>query len=460
MNSFEIRATWSLASLFALRMLGLFMILPVFALYGQDLAGATPTLIGLAIGAYGLTQALLQIPFGLLSDRIGRKPVIVGGLLIFLLGSLVAAEAETIYGVIAGRALQGAGAIASAIMALLADLTRDEQRSKAMAMVGASIGMSFALALIAGPMLSGWFQLEGLFLFTAALAGFGVALTLWVVPTPDVRRVQRDTRPVLDHVSDVLRDPGLLRLDFGIFSLHMVLTAMFVVMPGWLLAHAEVDQDYHWLVYLPILFLSFVLMLPLMIIAEKARKIKQVFMLAVALLALSLLGLSQWHGSLWSIALGLFVFFWGFNLLEALLPSLVSKVAAPGYKGTSMGVYSTCQFLGAFAGGAGGGWVMGHYGDSAVYLVGGLVICIWFLFAMSMKQPPYLQSVTLPLDGDDELDAGAWGSRLMGVTGVEEAVVVKEERAAYLKVDNARLDREQLERLSQQPSLESQAEPA
>lgn len=208
MNSFEIRATWSLASLFALRMLGLFMILPVFALYGQDLEGATPALIGIAIGAYGLTQALFQIPFGLLSDRIGRKPVIIAGLLIFLLGSLVAAQAETIYGVIAGRTLQGAGAIASAIMALLTDLTRDDQRAKAMAMVGASIGMSFALALVAGPVLAGWFELRGLFLFTAVLAGFGVALTVWVVPAPDVRKIFRDTRPVVSHFSDVLRDTG------------------------------------------------------------------------------------------------------------------------------------------------------------------------------------------------------------------------------------------------------------
>ena len=459
MNSFEIRATWSLASLFALRMLGLFMILPVFALYGQDLGGATPILIGVAIGAYGLTQALFQIPFGLISDRIGRKPVIVAGLLIFLVGSLVAAEAETIYGVIAGRMLQGAGAIASAIMALLADLTRDDQRAKAMAMVGASIGMSFALALVAGPVLSAWFELKGLFLFTAVLAGFGVALTIWFVPSPDSRRVFRDTRPIVSHFSDVLRDTGLLRLNFGVFCLHMALTSTFVVMPGWLLNNADIAKDHHWIVYLPILFLSFVLMLPLMIVAEKARKIKQVFLLAVMLLGSSLFALSQWHSSLWTLVAGLFVFFWGFNLLEALLPSLVSKVAAPGFKGTSMGVYSTCQFLGAFVGGAGGGWLLGHYGDSAVYAVGCGLVVVWFLFAWSMKQPAYLQSVTLPLEDVGEQEASVWVSRLMAVTGVVEAVVIEEERAAYLKVDNARLDREQLMRLSQ-PSIHSQAEPA
>jgi MFS family permease len=264
---------------------------------------------------------------------------------------------------------------------------------------------------------------------------------------------------VLAHFSDVLRDTALLRLNFGVFVLHMVLTASFVVMPTWLLNNAGIDKEHHWLVYLPVLFLSFVLMLPMMIVAEKARKIKQVFLLGIAMLGASLFSLSLWHSSLMSIVLALFVFFWGFNLLEALLPSLVSKIAAPGFKGTSMGVYSTCQFLGAFTGGAGGGWLLGHYGDSTVYLVGSGLLLVWLVFASTMRQPRHLQSVTLSLTEQGEVDSSAWVARLLGVAGVEEAVVIPEDRAAYLKVDNARLDREQLMRLSQ-PSLADQAEVA
>src|SRR5690606_6701016 len=288
MNSTERRATWSLAGLFAVRMLGLFMILPVFAIYGQDLEGATPMLVGLAIGAYGLTQALLQVPFGFLSDRIGRKPVIYFGLTAFCIGSVVAALSDSIEGVIAGRFLQGAGAIASAVMALLADVTRDEERSKAMAIVGGSIGLSFVLALILGPLMAGWFELSGLFWFTALLAGCGILLTWRVVPSVEVRRVQLETGPIAGQFRDVFRNGGLMRLSVGVFVLHMVLTAGFVVMPGLLDAHTSMDKSDHWQVYLPVLFVSFVLMLPMMVFAERRGFIKQVFLLAIGLVLVAM----------------------------------------------------------------------------------------------------------------------------------------------------------------------------
>lgn len=443
MNATEIRATWSLASLFAFRMLGLFMVLPVFAVYGQELAGATPALIGLAIGAYGFSQAVLQVPFGFLSDRFGRKNVILAGLVLFALGSVQAAVATDIYGVILGRILQGAGAIAGAVMALLSDLTREEQRTKSMAMVGASIGMSFSLALIAGPMIAAWFDLQGVFWLTAMLAIVGMALTVWVVPNPRVQTV-RDRRPVAAQFWIVLRQPELMRLNVGVFLLHMSMTAMFVVVPSLLLEKAQVDKASHWQVYLPVLFASFVLMLPLMIAAERKQKVKQVFLCAIGLLVMSQLMLARWHDSLLSIVAGLLVFFWAFNLLESMLPSLVSKVASPALKGTSMGMFSTTQFLGAFAGGAGGGFMLGHYGASAVYgLAAGLVV-VWLLVAAGMKQPRKLQDYTLQIQNIDAAATAILTKRLLGVNGVEDVVVIPQEKAAYLKVDNRCLDKEQL----------------
>ncbi len=443
MNAKEIRATWSLASLFAFRMLGLFMVLPVFAIYGQDLAGATPALIGLAIGAYGFSQAILQVPFGFWSDRFGRKQVILAGLVLFALGSVVSALATDIYGMILGRILQGAGAIAGAVMALLSDLTREDQRTKAMALVGASIGMSFSLALIMGPMVAAWFGLSGVFWLTAGLAVVGIMLTLWVIPTPHVRQV-RDQRPVAAQFWVVLRHAELLRLNMGVFLLHMTMTASFVVLPSLLLSNAHIDRQHHWQVYLPVLFASFVLMLPMMIAAERRQKVKQVFLMAVGLLLVALLMLARWHDSLFGIVAGLMVYFWGFNLLEAMLPSLVSKVSSPALKGTSMGVYSTTQFLGAFVGGAGGGLVMGHFGAAAVYEVAAGLVAIWLLVAAGMKQPRKLQDYTLQLQNIDAAATAILTKRLLGVNGVEEVVVIPQEKAAYLKVDNRCLDKEQL----------------
>ncbi|MFZ5604907.1 MAG: MFS transporter [Pseudomonadota bacterium] len=443
MNALEARATWSLASLFVFRMLGLFMVLPVFALYGQDLVGATPFLLGLAIGAYGFSQALLQVPFGYLSDRVGRKPMILVGLALFCAGSVVAALSTSITGVVIGRILQGTGAIAGPVMALLSDVTREDQRTKAMATVGASIGLSFSLALIAGPMIAGWFNLGGVFWLTAVLAVVGMALTLWVVPDP-ARPPARDLRPAAAQFRVVLGQVELLRLNLGVFLLHMSMTSLFVVLPVLLVERAHVEKSAHWQIYLPILFVSFVLMLPLMIAAERKRKVKQVFLTAIVLLVTALLMLANWHGSLLAIVAGLLVYFWAFNLLEAMLPSLVSKVATPALKGTSMGVYSTTQFLGAFAGGAGGGYLLGAYGVGAVFGLAAGLVALWLLVAAGMKQPRKLQDYTLQLDSINAAESATLARRLLGVSGVEDAVVIPHERAAYLKVDNQCLDKEQL----------------
>ncbi len=351
----ERRTVVSLAVLYAMRMLGLFMMLPVFSVLGQSLTGATGYLIGLAIGAYGLSQAVLQVPFGLLSDRYGRKKLIVVGLLIFAAGSIVAAVSESIYGVIAGRLLQGAGAIASVLMALLSDLTKEENRTKAMAVIGMSIGIAFSAALVLGPIVAGWFGLSGIFWLTACMAGMGIIIITFLVPTPVMGVRHRDAQPAMDMVSLALNNSELRRLDFGIFALHLCLTAVFVVLPLGLIENFQLGQTEHWPVYLSVTACSFFAMIPFIIVGEKKRKMKPVLLAAIALLSLSLLWLVFIDDSLTEMWFGLFAFFMAFNLLEASLPSLVSKISPAGVKGTAMGVYSMSQFLGAFFGGVCGG---------------------------------------------------------------------------------------------------------
>ena len=441
----ERRAAISLAGIFSLRMLGMFMILPVFALYAPKLEGATPTLMGLAIGAYGMTQAILQIPFGLLSDRFGRKPVIAAGLLLFALGSVVAALSTSIYGVILGRAIQGAGAIAAAVMALAADLTREEQRTKAMAIIGMSIGFSFSLALVAGPMLDHWVGLSGIFWLTAVLACLGIAVLYLIVPQPQVSRVHRDAEPVPAQFMAVLKDAQLLRLNYGILSLHLILTATFTVLPLILRDHLGMASAQHWHLYLPVMLLSVAAMIPFIILAERRRRMKQVFLGAIMVVALAEFGMALWHVSLVSIALLLFLFYAGFNLLEATLPSLISKMAPSDSKGTAMGFYSSSQFLGAFIGGAAGGWLQGRFGIGGVLVFCGVVAMLWLLVAASMRSPRYLTTRLLQVGVVDAQHARVLAQRFTQVRGVAEAVVIGEEGVAYLKIDKHAIDEQALE---------------
>ncbi len=436
----ERRAAYGLASIYALRMLGLFMIFPVFSLYARHLEGSTPLLIGLALGIYGLTQSVLQIPFGWASDRLGRKPVITGGLVLFALGSAVAAVSHTIWGVVLGRAVQGSGAIAAAVMALAADLTREEQRTKVMAVIGVSIGMAFALALILGPVLDRFIGVPGIFWLTAFLALLGIAVLHLGVPNPVRSAFHPDAEAAHGQFAPVLRDTQLLRLDFGILSLHLILTASFVVVPIALSDVAGLPAARHWLLYLVILVLSVAAMVPFIVLAEKRRLLKETLVGAIALLALAEVGLALDHGGVLGIALWLWVFFTAFNLLEASLPSLISRLAPPHRKGTALGVYSSAQFLGAFLGGIAGGWLYGHYGLAAVFVACAAWGGLWGLWALTMKAPSYLKSYVLKVGRVDEVKARELAQRLRKVPGVAEAVVIVEEGVAHLKVDPKALD--------------------
>ena len=453
MTKTERKAAVSLATIYMLRMLGLFMILPVFALYAEHLEGSTPALIGLAVGIYGLTQAILQMPFGMASDRIGRKPIIIIGLIIFAIGSVIAAMADSMWGVIVGRAIQGAGAIAATVMALAADLTREEHRLKAMAIIGMSIGLSFSASLILGPLFNEWIGVNGIFWLTALLALLGIVVVKYVVPTPAVSRFHRDAEPVPAQFKSILSDHQLLRLDFGIFALHLMLTATFVVLPLSLRDHAGLDPANHWYVYLGVMVLAMGLMVPFVIRAEKKRKMKQVFIAAILMLAVGEGALAIAYESLTGTIIALIVFFIAFNVLEATLPSLIAKTAPPDKKGTAMGIYSSSQFFGAFCGGVTGGWLYGMGGITAVFLFCVLVALGWFLVAVTMKNPRYLGSYMLNVGEITEEEAKQLTMQLTRVDGVAEAVVIVEDGIAYLKVDSHALDREALREFSvEQPS--------
>jgi MFS family permease len=389
MTSTERQAVFSLSVIMSLRMLGLFMVLPLFALYASHLPGATPFLIGLGMGVYGLTQALLQIPFGALSDHFGRKKIIVSGLCLFILGSVIAATSHHIESMLLGRALQGAGAIGSTLIALIADLTRPQQRTKAMAISGITIGISFSLAMIAGPIAAVWIQISGIFWLAALFGIIAIILVLTVVPTSALIIKHPQSESTLQQFLILLRHPELSRLNIGIFFLHLIFTASFVVIPMSLQTLLDLHSHQQWMLYLPTLIVSFLISIACIRIAEKKHQIKDFFIGSIFLLAMAEFLLWIFAHQLLLSALSLLLFFSAFSLLEAFLPSLVSRTAPPHRKGTALGIYSCSQYLGIFAGGILGGWLYGASGPLQVYLLCAILAIAWSAIAFNMKNAQY-----------------------------------------------------------------------
>ncbi len=435
----ERRSVLGLALVYAIRMLGLFLILPVFSLYARELPGTTPFMIGLAIGIYGLTQAFFQIPLGILSDRIGRKSVIIGGLCMLFAGSIVAALASSIEGIIFGRALQGCGAIAAATLALVGDLTRDSVRSRAMAVVGMSIGLSFFIAMIIAPWLDSLIGIQGIFYFTAGLAILAIILVLTLVPSSQVVGA-----PLIVQASltKVLRNSQLLRLDLGIFCLHLLLTADFVVLPLMLLDYYQLEPARHSWLYAGCLVGSVILMAPFLIHAEKNRQQKNMFLGALGILILSHIGLALLPASLVVAVILLLLFLAAFNFLEASLPALVTRNAPATLRGAATGVYSSSQFFGIFCGGVLGGWVFGEYGMRAVFLISAVFVMIWLVFALGMREPTRLNIHVVDIPEGNLNDIKGFGDKLAALPGVAEVTLL--ENKAHIEVDPVVFDQQAL----------------
>ncbi|AWB68757.1 MFS transporter [Saccharobesus litoralis] len=446
LTRYEKKIASACASVFGLRMLGLFMLMPVMAVYGQDLQGFSPLWVGIIIGAYGLTQALLQIPMGLLSDKFGRKPIILIGLVLFAIGSLVAANSDHVIGVALGRFLQGMGAIAAAVLALAADVTREEQRPKVMAVIGMCIGLSFAVAMVLGPLVAANAGIHGIFWLTAILAGVGILIVLFALPNTVNRGAQRDAIAVPAQLGQLIKNSQLRSLNIGVFFLHLQLTTLFVIIPGLLVA-SGMSSEKHWMLYLPALLCSFVVMVPLLIWAMKKHKEAAVFKISISVLALSMLVVGWVQQQTSVLIVALITFFAAFNYLEANLPAWVSRIAPAGQKGSAMGIFSTCQFAGAFFGGVLGGWLLQNTSEFVALVAIAALALPWLLLSTKLSLPKRTKPRTVKVNVVDHHSAETLADQLVKLPGIEEAVVFVEEQQAYLKVLPDELDQQQLEAL-------------
>ena len=436
MNQQEFRAASGIGLLYLVRMLGLFMVLPVLPVLALDISGATPFLIGLAIGIYGLSQAALQIPLGLLSDRIGRKQVIGLGLGLFIAGSLIAGFAENIHVLILGRFMQGCGAIASSLLALLSDLTRVDQRAKAMALVGIAIAGSFGLSLILGPLISSYIGLSGIFFLTAALGLLGLVILLLFIATPQVRSINLDTKVQKNLIGVVIGNQGLWRLNLSIFVSHYLLVSLFMVLPVLFLNTGRIEFADHSLYYLALLGISFIGMLPFMWLSDRLTDVRVLLVLVVSLALIACWIMGSFAGYWWVLFAAL-LFFIAFNLLEVVLPAQVSRQSEAGARGTAMGVYTTCQFFGIFAGGALGGWILSFSDYNTLLSVNVGLIVVWLCVCLSFPSTSPNAARTIPLGEMSYLDANQRVEALLSLDGVIDAVIIEEEQVAYLKVDES-----------------------
>lgn len=413
------------------------MVMPVLAILSLEFPDYSPLLLGLAVGGYGLTQAILQIPMGVASDKIGRKPVIVAGLILFALGSWVAASADTLLWVTIGRFLQGAGAIAGAVMALAGDASRESERPKVMAIIGVSIGFSFYLALLLGPVIAQGYGLQGIFSITAFFALLCIPLVLWVVPNAKNVAPAGETLPVVSDLKRLFFDSQLARLNFGVCILHLLITLLFVQLPGLLNVQGFMLED-HWSVYLPVLIFSVLGMMLLMRMSKSLGQ-KQVISFSILLLSLSFVGFWLLGNSFWGLMIVIWLFFTGFNYLEANFPAMVSSIAPAGKKGSAMGIYASAQFMGAFLGGMISGLLQQYFLPQLIFILAAVLCVIWLIIMAGLGGTELLKRYTLSVNVSAQ-NADQLSQRLASLSGVHDITLLPEQNVAYLKVDSRQFD--------------------
>ncbi|VFP80667.1 MFS transporter [Candidatus Erwinia haradaeae] len=445
MTSVEKNASWGLGVVFSLRMLGLFMALPILTTYGFTLDEANETLTGLAIGIYGITQAFFQIPFGLLSDRFGRKPLIISGLSVFTIGSIIAAMTHSIWGVILGRALQGAGAIAGTIMALLSDLLSEENYTKVITFLGISFGITFSLAIVLGPIITQALGLQELFWIIAILTIISITIILLIVPSPSKRTLNRESSLVTSSIRHVIRNIHLMKLNFSVFCLHALLMSNFLGLPKKFIK-AGLSAGEHWKIYLFTMSIALAITAPLLIYAERKHQMKKVFIFAIG----CILGSESifWiiKCPIWPLIASLQIFFISFTLMEAILPSFISKQSPAGYKGTAMGVYTTSQCIGVATGGFVSGWVLDTMGSNVLFLSNMLMTLSWFVLSLNISEPRYLSTLRFHLKvKDDTQDPMRLQQFLQKQDGIFDAWVLPQEESVYVKIDNKITNRSEIE---------------
>ncbi|PSJ79635.1 MFS transporter [Neisseria iguanae] len=448
MFAHEWRASTTLSGVYALRMLGMFLVLPVLALYAATLPGAenNKSLIGLAMGIYGLTQALLQLPMGMASDKFGRKKVIYVGLIVFAGGSFIAAAADSLTMLVVARALQGAGAVSAAVTALLADLTRNEVRTRAMAIIGLSIGLTFSVSLVAAPVIATWIGVQGLFALTGALTLISIAVVAWLTPNPENPRLHDDAQAQPGRMAEVLKNRQLLSLDFGIFVLHAAQMALFTTLP-FAMEDLGLLKTQHWKVYLPAAIIGLVLMVPLIIVGETRNKLKQVFIFGIGCIASAQIALMFGLSSIWLITAFMIVYFIGFNVLEASLPSMVSKIAPSDLKGTAMGVYNTMQSIGLFAGGIVGGVLFQHYGFNGVFAFCSMLVLLWLSIAWLSPAPKPVKNIAYAVQPQWQKRTDALYHALSELSGVEAVTFSQDKQTVYIKALQKGFDQSAAEKI-------------